>query len=78
MAHQHSIGAKTLGSKMKGGPPNDMYAEGMRKLRELARDKKLQKFNWPKAGGLHLQTDAGEDSHSEEDSDPCADNGSYN
>lgn len=69
MAHQHDIAFSTPGSKLKGGPPDDMYVAGIKKLREYAKEKKLGRFQWHNAGGLHLHRGTGEDSNTEEDCD---------
>ncbi|EGG03719.1 uncharacterized protein MELLADRAFT_109060 [Melampsora larici-populina 98AG31] len=73
MAHQHNIAACTPGSTIRGGSPKDMYALGLAKLRLLAREKKLGRFHWPKAGGLHVQERAGEDLSGSEDCDSSDD-----
>lgn len=74
MAHQHNIGASHPGSKLKGGPPGDMYTEGIKKLRQMAKDQNLGRFHWPKAGGLHCQEGNDQDSNTEDDRDSCEDN----
>lgn len=75
MAHQHHIASCTPGSKLRGGCPNDMYARGIEKLSEFARENKLGRFHWPKACGSHAQEGAGGECSSEEDQDSSS-NGS--
>lgn len=67
MAHQHNIAAGTPGSTLPSGRPNDMYAKGIERLSELAREKKLDRFHWPKACGSHPQGGPARDSSLNED-----------
>lgn len=69
MAHQHDIAACTPGSTLRDGIPSDMYALGLAKLRQLAREKKLGRFHWQKAGGVHVSELASEDGDSSVEQD---------
>lgn len=76
MSHQFHIGARTSGLANQGGPPTDIYAAGIQKLHELAKDKKLGRFKWPKAGGMHSQAGTGNDSYTQEDCNSGTESGS--
>lgn len=53
-----------------------MYALGIQKLRDFAKEKKLHCFHSPKAGGLHRQKATGENSNSEGLPESSPENGS--
>lgn len=71
MAHQHHIANFTPASTLPKGTPTDMYADGMKNLRGLARKGKLSKFHWPSlAGWSHPQEGEAVDNRGDEsDSD---------
>lgn len=66
MAHQHNIAACTPGSKLNDSMPTDMptdmNSQGIKKLWMFARETKLGRFHWLKAGGSHAQADLGGES----------------
>ncbi|EGG08118.1 uncharacterized protein MELLADRAFT_62107 [Melampsora larici-populina 98AG31] len=77
MAHHHNIAASSPGSTLRGGLPNDMYAQGLNKLRDFARHNQLGRFHWPKAGGSHAQEAAGDDISLDEDENRQCHNDSH-